>query len=78
MNYIFYLKKQVIFYISKALAFIVCGSIMRYVRCGEIIGLIDLTNLMSNQYDFAVFLSYSLSCILLVPFYLVWLTSPKK
>jgi len=78
MNYIFYLKKQVILYISKVLVFIICGGIMRYFRYGEITGLIDLMNLISNHYHLILFISYSLSSIFLVPFYLVWLTSPKK
>ena len=78
MNYVFYLKKQVIFYISKVLVFVIVGGVTRYFRCREIISLIDLMNLISNYYHFIVFISYSLSFIFLVPFCLVWLTSIKK
>lgn len=78
MNYIFYFKKQVIFYIAKVLVFIMCGGITCYFRCGKLIGLMDLIDLLFKDYNFTIFISYSLTFIFLIPFYLMWLIYPKK
>ena len=78
MNYIFYLKKQIILYIITVLVFIICGAVTRYFKYGEIIDLIDLMNLISNHYHLTLFISYSLTFIFLVPFYSIWFNSLKK